>query len=216
MMTCQELNIPAFGTEKVYVENFFVLHHDGQHLIRSWFERAWFSHTENRGDDFESFIFLWIAFNGWASCVTGEDRDFRIIQILAASPRMNADFKSFIDSAAGRSFKGGLGMLPIFDVKGLGRDGLLRFAMESDRQHIVDEYFARGYSKFEPQCWKRHRDDGPLMPTDWPHVLKAIYKIRCNLFHGMKAAHSEMDRKIVSMAFLILYRFVEIAGYITR
>ena len=32
------------------------------------------------------------------------------------------------------------------------------------------------------------------MPPDWAHILKAIYKVRSNLFHGQKAAHSEMDK----------------------
>ena len=43
---------------------------------------------------------------------------------------------------------------------------------------------------------------------------EAYLKVRCNLFHGQKSAHSEMDRLIVSAAFLTLVHFVKEAGYL--
>lgn len=41
----------------------------------------------------------------------------------------------------------------------------------------------------------------------WPHFIQAVYRARCNLFHGEKSAHSEMDRIIVSTALLSLTGF---------
>jgi len=38
---------------------------------------------------------------------------------------------------------------------------------------------------------------GESVPIDWPHTLAAVYQVRCNLFHGHKAAHSEMEPAIV-------------------
>ena len=49
-----------------------------------------------------------------------------------------------------------------------------------------------------------HRERSEEVSLNWAHSLKAIYRVRCNLFHGEKAAHSEMDQKIVSSAFRIL------------
>ncbi len=66
------------------------LHRDGQALIRGWLERA------IRGQpgvaDFESFIYLWIAFNGWAACVTGKDADREWQRALVADPDLNDRF----------------------------------------------------------------------------------------------------------------------------
>lgn len=50
---------------------YHALHDDGRRLIRGWLERA----RTGEDGDFASFIYLWIAFNGWAACVTGADAD---------------------------------------------------------------------------------------------------------------------------------------------
>ncbi len=60
----------------------------------------------------------------------------------------------------------------------------------------------------------RHVEEDGDVPLDWPHTLLSIYHVRCNLFHGEKAAHSEMDRCLVSSAFRILLHFLVEAGYI--
>jgi len=44
---------------------------------------------------------------------------------------------------------------------------------------------------------------------DWAHTLKAIYRVRCNLFHGEKAIHSEIDQKIVLSAFRVLIHMLK-------
>jgi hypothetical protein len=46
-------------------------------------------------------------------------------------------------------------------------------------------------------------------PLDWPHTLAALYRIRCNLFHGEKAVNSEMDNLIVSIDFRVLLHFLK-------
>jgi len=42
----------------------------------------------------------------------------------------------------------------------------------------------------------------------------ALYQVRCNLFHGEKSAHSEMDSQIVYSALQVLVRFL--SPYIGR
>jgi len=105
-------------------------------------------------------------------------------------------------------------LFPIFDVKTLIKDNLLRLGGGDKRDDLREFYVTNGVTAFEPRCWKRHVDDGEAVPLDWPHVLKAIYKVRCNLFHGQKSAHSEMDKEIVSAAFLTLAHFVREARYL--
>jgi hypothetical protein len=104
---------------------------------------------------------------------------------------------------------------PIFEVKELRRRGIVRFS-EGDRDTVVNSYLASGARRFEPPCWKRHRDAGEPVPLDWPHTLTALYRVRCNLFHGEKAAHSEIDQRVVSSAFRTLLHFFSAAGYLSH
>jgi hypothetical protein len=46
-------------------------------------------------------------------------------------------------------------------------------------------------------------------PLDWGHTLAALYRVRCNLFHGEKARNSENDRLVVSAAYDTLHAFVD-------
>jgi hypothetical protein len=48
---------------------------------------------------------------------------------------------------------------------------------------------------------------GEDVSLDWPQTLAAIYPVRCNLFHGEKSAHLEMDREIVCTALVVLMMF---------
>ena len=53
------------------------------------------------------------------------------------------------------------------------------------------------------------------MPLDWPHTLAALYRVRCNLFHGEKGRHSEMDQRIVASGFRTLIQFFGSANYVS-
>lgn len=195
------------------------LHNEGKRLIRSWLNRAWM-HWERRNQEvFEPFIFAWFAFNSWAACVTDTDKDADIMDALAADREMNESFAAFIeqpDSVVAINAKIFFDLLPIFDAKALNRNHLLHFNDEDSRAERIAYYFDRGADAFEPKCWKHHVDSSEAVPLDWAHILKAIYKVRCNLFHGQKMAHSEMDRQIVLAAFLTLVNFVHEGGYLSK
>jgi hypothetical protein len=66
-----------------------LLHADGRALIHGWRERAGEKEAEA---SFESFIYLWIAFNSWAACVTGNDADHEWQRALTADPFLNDVF----------------------------------------------------------------------------------------------------------------------------
>lgn len=192
------------------------LHNEGKKLINGWFESA-VRLVDNEFDHFEGFIYLWIAFNSWASCVTAVDRDRDIIDSLSADRIITEEFDRLL-AEKGTDFEINAwrfhNLLPIFDAKHLAKENLLVHEFQFDfdglrtRSERRSHYFAAEVERFEPKCWKRHDDANENVPLDWPHILCAIYKVRCNLFHGRKGIHSEMDRKIVSAAFLTLIHFI--------
>jgi hypothetical protein len=215
-MACAELFKAGTPVREVHIYNYPQLHGDGRRLIRSWFRRSQLIMERHPESVFEPFIFAWFAFNGWGMCVTEADNDAVMIKSLALDQQMTEQFETLLaepDSVFADSAKNFVRLLPIFDVKALTEAGILRFDNE-DRAKRVNFYLTRGATEYDPKCWKRHADSGEATPLDWAHTLKAIYKVRCNLFHGRKSAHSEMDRRIVSAALYTLVHFIEEAGYI--
>jgi hypothetical protein len=83
------------------------------------------------------------------------------------------------------------------------------------RDDVVETYLRAGATRFEPACWPGHTSSTDGVPVDWAHTVKAIYRVRCNLFHGEKARTSEDDRQIVLAAREILAAFVEEANLAT-
>lgn len=183
------------------------LHPEGYRLIKGWFDKAW----AQRDDDepiFESFIFAWFAVNSWAACVTGEDGDRIYVQRLSRDAGLQRRFKKLLDENA--QFKNAVqsfhGMWPIFKAQQIRRAGV-QAGPELSRQDVVAHYFDAGVTEFAPACWLDHRSAGEAVPINWAHTLEALYRVRCNLFHGEKSAHSEMDRAIVRAAFDTLVLF---------
>lgn len=188
------------------------LHEDGQRLIFTWFERAW-AQRHNEEATFEAFIFAWMSVNAWAACFTGEDQDREYMRRLKADEGLRQRFLGVVSespdvSSNAREF---VGLMPIFKAQRLRRSGV-RGEVGMSRTDLVRHYFAEGVSEFEPECAEWHLRRGEPTPCDWPHVIAAIYRVRCNLFHGEKSAHSEMDRRIVRSAFLTLTGFFRAAG----
>ncbi|WP_156525241.1 hypothetical protein [Chloroflexus islandicus] len=213
--TCPELGGNRTRKYSVDLGRYTALHSEGRHLISTWFQRAWQKRDCHKDEAFEPFIFTWFAFNGWAACVTEQDTDRDMINALALDERINSTFTSLIESdtkfkqISNRFFE----FLPIFDVRSLQKKRILRYN-SGDRRKLVNFYLEKGVTKFEPKCWKCHHDNNETAPMDWSHFITAVYQVRCNLFHGWKAAHSEMDQVIVHSAYLSLAMFLFKAGYI--
>lgn len=85
--------------------------------------------------------------------------------------------------------------------------------LDLDRPNMIAHYFQNGADSFAPLCYRRHIDGGDDVPLDWPHIIWAIYQVRCNLFHGDKAPHSEIDRVLVHSGLQVLVRFLADGGY---
>jgi hypothetical protein len=213
-MTCPEIINPKNNYEPARINNFITLHIDGKQLITEWYQRAFSLRNCNPDSSFESFIYLWFAFNAWASCVTDTDNDREIINILSADINVRNDFAQIL--GANEKYSSLVleftSLFPIFDARELRRKSLDN-TQESDRQELIKYYLSHGADKFAPKCWQRHRGSGESIPCEWGHVLNAIYQIRCNLFHGQKSANSEMDQRLVYSAYRVLIEFLNSTDY---
>jgi hypothetical protein len=197
------------------LSRYAMLHPEGKQLIFGWLQRAWGYKDCRQNEAFEPFIFTWFAFNGWAACVTDTDKDRDIINILANDQTINNDFRNAIihDRDLSTSVHTLIEYFPVFDVKTLRKLGLLHHQQDT-RHNTVMYYLNRNANKYEPICWKNHYDSGETVPVDWEHIINAIYKVRCNLFHGEKSIHSEMDQIIVHSSYLVLVYFLIRVGYL--
>lgn len=186
----------------------YQLHEQSRHLINGWFQKASDLDDAPPEESFEPFIFAWFAVNAWAACVMNCDQDSEIMKKLIQDQSLNEKFN--------RLFKDDIEFhmratafaecWPIFEVKSLKRLNVNRSG-EATRREIVNEYLEAGAERFEPRCWKKHLDLGEPCPCDWPHTIAAIYRVRCNLFHGEKSPYSLIDQTIVHSAFRVLVDF---------
>jgi len=200
------------------LERYDRLHLDGRRLIRSWLQRAWAQRECAPEDTFEPFVFAWISFNGWAACITEMDRDREWLDALLVNSEIAEKFAQLkLGRAEGSPVSDhvrAFGELwPIFRAQEIRRRGIYR-RNEDERTAVVQQYLDAHLTEYQPKCWRRHADAGERVPVDWPHTLEALYRVRCNLFHGEKAPHSEMDQRIVSTAFRVLVHFLHQSGYI--
>ena len=183
------------------------LHPEGSRLISSWFSKAW---AQRNDDDaiFESFIFAWFSVNAWAACVTGVDRDAEYIRRLQRDAGLRQKFLDLVttDPAFNDAARRFHSMWPVFKAQSIRRTQV-QADQGLSRAETVRHYFEMGVAEFEPDCWSVHQEAGEAVPLDWAHTLQTIYRVRCNLFHGEKSAHSEMDRAIVRAAFDVLVQF---------
>lgn len=212
----QASNTPAEGCpgtsslgRQVDLGAFTQLHWDGRQLILSWFRRAEVELTTETDEPFEPFIFAWFAYNGWAACCTGIDQDRDQCRAMASSADLSLTFQNLLkdDGNFKRHATRFRNMWPIFRAQELRRAHIQQ-QVPKRREQVARYLSADRHIRHEPSCYEGHRARNEVLPVDWPHTLLAIYQVRCNLFHGEKAAHSEMDRRIVGAALQTLIPFV--------
>jgi hypothetical protein len=153
---------------------------------------------------------------GGGACITERDEDYLYLDALKRDQTLYQDFNRLVsipESSLAFYAVQFAAQWPIFEVKPLRRSHII-VSHEPDRGAVIKRYFAAGATSFAPNCWKRHNDAKEQVPVDWPHTLGALYRVRCNLFHGEKAAHSEMDQQVVSSAFRTIVHFFRAAQYL--
>lgn len=163
--------------------------------------------SDRQGSPFLPFMNAWMGFNGWMESVTDAGTDSAMITALADNRRMadaydelvanNAKFRDHV-----LAFANLWPVLKVKDVrKKLGRDAFWRY----DRDELLQVCLREGVH-LQPPGWNRGDD-----PT-WPSVLRTIYLIRCNLFHGAKSPQHGRDRDLTHHANRVLREIVAGTG----
>lgn len=155
---------------------------------------------------FMSFMSLWMAFNGWMESVTEAPNDAAMITAIADNCRLTDAYAGLMDDFTfHRRVMSFANMWPVLNVRDVRRKlGREAFYIE-DREDLLERCRREGV-QHQPLGWT----DGDV-PT-WPQLLRTIYCIRCNLFHGAKSPQHTRDRDLVLHADRILRAFLERSG----
>ncbi|QOG06396.1 hypothetical protein IGS74_18005 [Aureimonas sp. OT7] len=180
--------------------NFHTLDPEAYRVTMELHDRA------EREQSFMSFVFRWMAFNGWMAAVTGEERDFEMIGALAAEPRMIAAYDALMNSDVEfrqrvEEFTLHWPVLSVSSVRAKLGFGAFR---RLDRAALIAACAAANV-RIQPAGWAAG------IPT-WEQLLRVIYQIRCNLFHGEKSERSVRDRTLIESANTILAMLVARSG----
>jgi hypothetical protein len=186
----------------IKLHRFKDLHKPGKDLIHTWFNRGWEQRNCPGGEAFEPFIYTYIAFNGWAACVTAQEKDIEMLKDLKRDQALRDCFLQWIaqDSEFHDLIISFSSLWPIFSARELRELRLDQIEFKT-RSELIDHYLRGGATEF----WPGLTDNRIILGN----VLSAIYQVRCNLFHGGKGITSESDRKIVDAAFRVLVRWME-------
>lgn len=183
------------------LENFTHLHLKGRELVQSWFDKAWRVKECRDQDSFEPFIYCYIAFNSWAACVTGEDADWKIIRELCNDDTCKSIYQKAIqDPFVLEIVSQFQSFWPIFKAQEIRRNQIPHLH-SSIREQVIRHYFKYEIQEYAPKDQLNPTLIGHDIPLTWENTLRAIYRVRCNLFHGDKCMDRDDDQKIVSTAF---------------
>lgn len=156
---------------------------------------------------FMSFVNVWMAFNGWMAAVTERETDADMLRNLVGEKRLIVAYDQLM--AGSPPFRRVVSdfavMWPVLNVrdvrKKLGRDAFQRHG----RDALLDACIAAGV-KHQPLAWT-----AGTTPT-WEQLLRTIYQVRCNLFHGVKSPQNERDRRLILKSDRILRAFLAETG----
>lgn len=160
--------------------------------------------SDQQNSAFLPFMNAWMGFNGWMESVTDGATDAAMITALADNRRMTDAYDALI--AENRRFRRDVlsfaELWPVLSIrdlrKKLGRDAF----WQMDRAALLDAC-RREDVRLQPLGWVEGE-----MPT-WPQVLRTIYQIRCNLFHGAKSPQHIRDRDLVRHADRVLRGYID-------
>ena len=143
--------------------------------------RAWRGKSHNEGDQFASFVFIWFCFNAWMEHLSNKDTDAEMIKEVAERQQ---SMVSLIESYN----------------KAISDDDLLKRDIRALFRKSQEEPIKDVRGKKSPISIKGE--------NDFENIVWAIYRIRCNLFHGGKDANDLRDQVLVKLAAGILKQWV--------
>jgi len=180
-------------------DNFTLLEPDIRNIVHAWLRQA-----DQHPSPMQRFINLWMSFNGWATCVTEKDSDKAMVQALIKEPRMrnafdtlyqrNERFRELVDEFAE--------WWPIYDARAFRKKARQNAVLNIFNREDVRRYGEQWGIAKSPENWMRGNR------VSWADVLWAIYKVRCNLFHGQKGFNNQSDILLVGMCHSVLSGFI--------
>jgi hypothetical protein len=173
--------------------------------VRGWIEKG---AKSKPGDEFEAFIYAWIGFNGWASCCCAEDGDTVQLHMMLLDDGLTQNYTRITrEGAVKEAAERFASYWPIFRVSDLDESIRRKRPTHGSRADVVAHYHRNNpAASRSPECHLNH--PGRIEP-DWSHTLQALYRVRCNLFHGQKSGAGKEDRAIVVAAAGVLIPIAE-------
>ena len=143
--------------------------------------RTWRGKSHNEGDQFASFVFIWFCFNAWIEHLSQKTSVRGMIDELK---KKSANMRSIIEAY--------------------------------DNAHASDDFFNNSLGHLIGQSQEESIKDarGQKQPitirdeNDFANIVEAIYRVRCNLFHGGKDANDTRDQVLVKNAAMILRQWI--------
>ncbi len=165
------------------------------------------ANADGQPPSFMAFIYRWMAFNGWMSAVTLGDTDREMIDALVGAPRLIDAFDQLISGDPDfRQMVGEFTALwPVLNVRSVRA----KLGYDAFRQHERPALLAMCAAenvKQQPTGWTLGDD------PSWEQLLRTVYQVRCNLFHGEKSPQSFRDRDLVLASDRILAHFIAATG----
>lgn len=138
------------------------------------------------------FTLRWMGYNGWLAAVTGCERDYQMINAIAVEARMIAAYDRLVadDPVFKAEVDAFAALWPVLNVANvravLGYDAFRRY----DRAALLAACDAQGVKR-QPTNWI------PDISPSWEQLLRTLYQVRCNLFHGEKSEQAARDRQLI-------------------
>ncbi|PKN67572.1 MAG: hypothetical protein CVU57_02395 [Deltaproteobacteria bacterium HGW-Deltaproteobacteria-15] len=197
---------------------------DFKEFTKGWLEAA---NREQDRNPFMAILSLWIPFNSWLTQVVNRSGlgkpylpfgDYHLVESACRDRMLNARFDSLLKNGEFHTIAHEFRSLwPIFEPATLNFCGIplwQSWNQPQDRNDYRRECFAKidgaktitDHSRiFAPKCFRLHGGEPDDVPLDWSHTLSAIYKVRCNLFHGKKSFAFSGHKKLANLSFRILW-----------
>ena len=162
-----------------------------------------FDRAEREPVSMIGFTLRWMGYNGWLAAITGCERDYQMINALAADARMIEAYDQLVaeDPAFKAEIDAFTALWPVLNVANvratLGYDAFRRY----DRVALLAACDAEGVKR-QPANWV------PDTSPRWEQLLRTLYQVRCNLFHGEKSEQAVRDRDLVFASDRILRRLL--------